>query len=65
MLKVREKAEKDRALLNAGQKQIEMTRTGNLVEVAKETKPVDLNEVLNNADISDKGKDLLRRVIGR
>lgn len=42
-----------------------MTATGNLVEVAKETKPVDLNEVLNNADISDKGKDLLRRVIGR
>lgn len=65
LLKAREKAEKERSLLNAGQKQIEMTRTGNLVEVAKETKAVDLNEVLNNADISDKGKDLLRRVIGR
>ena len=64
LLKAREKAEKERSLLNAGQKQIEMTRTGNLVEVAKETKPVDLNEVLDNADISDNGKALLRRVIG-
>ena len=64
LLKAREKAEKERALLNAGQKQIEMTRTGNLVEVAKETKPVNLNEVLDNADISDKGKALLRQVIG-
>lgn len=64
LLKAREKAEKERSLLNAGQKQIEMTRTGNLVEVAKETKPIDLNEVLDNADISDKGKALLRRVIG-
>lgn len=64
LLKAREKAEKERSLLNAGQKQIEMTRAGNLVEVAKETKPVNLNEVLDNADISDKGKALLRRVIG-
>ena len=64
LLKAREKAEKEQAIIMSGQKQIEMTRTGNLVEVAKETKPVDLNEVLNNADISDKGKDLLRRVIG-
>lgn len=64
LLKAREKAEKERSLLNAGQKQIEMTRTGNLVEVAKETKPVDLNAVLDNADISDNGKALLRRVIG-
>ena len=64
LLKAREKAEKEQAMIMSGQKQIEMTRTGNLVEVAKETKPVDLNEVLNNADISDKGKDLLRRVIG-
>lgn len=64
LLKAREKAEKERALLNAGQKRIEMTRTGNLVEVAKETKPVDLNAVLDNADIPEKGKALLRRVIG-
>lgn len=64
LLKAREKAEKERSLLNAGQKQIEMTRTGNLVEVAKETKPVDLNAVLDNADISENGKALLRQVIG-
>lgn len=64
LLKAREKAEKERSLLNAGQKQIEMTRTGNLVEVAKETKPVDLNAVLDNADISEKGKALLRQAIG-
>lgn len=64
LLKAREKAEKEQAMIMSGQKQIEMTRTGNLVEVAKETKPVDLNEVLNNADISDKGKELLRQAIG-
>ena len=64
LLKAREKAEKEQAMIMGGQKQIEMTRTGNLVEVAKETKPVDLNEVINNADISDKGKAILRSAIG-
>ena len=64
LLKAREKAEHEKALISAGQKQIEMTRTGNLVEVAKETKPVDLNEILDNADISDKGKAILRTAIG-
>lgn len=65
LLKAREKAEKEQAMIMSGQKQIEMTRTGNLVEVAKETKPVDLNVVLDNADISEKGKALLRQAIGR
>lgn len=64
LLKAREKAQHDKALISAGQKQIEMTRTGNLVEVAKETKPVNLNEILDNADISEKGKALLRSAIG-
>ena len=64
LLKAREKAEKEQAMITSGQKQIEMTATGNLVEVAKETKPVDLNEVLNNANISDKGKALLKQAIG-
>lgn len=64
LLKAREKAEKEQAMIMSGQKQIEMTRTGNLVEVAKETKPVDLNAVLDNADISEKGKALLRQAIG-
>lgn len=64
LLKAREKAEKEQAMIMSGQKQIEMTRTGNLVEVAKETKPVNLNEMLDNADISDKGKALLRSAIG-
>lgn len=64
LLKAREKAEKEHAMIVCGQKQIEMTRTGNLVEVAKETKPIDLNKVFDNADISDKGKALLRQVIG-
>lgn len=36
LLKAREKAERERALIGAGQKQIEMTSTGNLVEVAKD-----------------------------
>mgnify|MGYP000859969773 CR=1 FL=1 len=65
LLKAREKAEHEKSLISAGQKQIEMTRTGNLVEVAKETKPVNLNEILDNADISEKEKALLRQAIGR
>lgn len=36
LLKAREKAERERALIDAGHKQIEMTSTGNLVEVAKD-----------------------------
>ena len=62
LLKAREKAERERALLNAGQKQIEMTTTGNLVEVAKE--PVDVAEIINKSKISDKGKELLKQAIG-
>lgn len=62
LLKAREKAERERALLNAGQKQIEMTATGNLVEVAKE--PVDVTEIINKSKISDKGKELLKQAIG-
>lgn len=65
LLKAREKAEKEKLMIQSGQKKIEMTRTGNLVEVAKETKPVDLNAVLDNADISERGKALLRQAIGR
>ena len=62
LLQARKKAEKERALLNAGQKKIEMTATGNLVEVAKE--PVDVTEIINKSKISDKGKALLRTAIG-
>ena len=62
LLKAREKAEHERALLNAGQKRIEMTSTGNLVEVAKE--PVDATEIINKSKISDKGKELLKQAIG-
>lgn len=62
LLKAREKAERERALLNAGQKRIEMTSTGNLVEVAKE--PVDVTDIINKSKISDKGKALLKQAIG-
>ena len=62
LVKAREKAERERALLNAGQKQIEMTATGNLVEVAKE--PVNVTEIINKSKISDKGKALLKQAIG-
>lgn len=62
LLKAREKAEHERALLNVGHKQIEMTATGNLVEVAKE--PVDVTEIINKSKISDKGKELLKQAIG-
>ena len=62
LLKAREKAEHEKALISAGQKKIEMTATGNLVEVAKE--PVDVTEIINKSKISDKGKALLRSAIG-
>ena len=62
LLKAREKAEKEQAMIISGQKQIEMTRTGNLVEVAKE--PVDGTEIINKSKISDKGKALLKQAIG-
>ena len=62
LVKAREKAERERALIGAGQKQIEMTSTGNLVEVAKE--PVDVAEIINKSKISDKGKELLKQAIG-
>lgn len=62
LLKAREKAEHEKSLISAGQRQIEMTRTGNLVEVAKE--PVDVTEIINKSKISDKGKALLRSAIG-
>lgn len=62
LLKAREKAEKERELLNAVQKKIEMTATGNLVEVVKE--PVDVAKIIENSQISDKGKSLLKSTIG-
>ena len=51
-----------RALLNAGQKKIEMTATGNLVEVAKA--PVDVAKIIEESEISDEGKELLKQAIG-
>ena len=62
LLKAREKAQHDKALISAGQKQIEMTSTGNLVEVAK--KPVDVMKVLEESKISDKAKALIKGAIG-
>lgn len=62
LLKAREKAEHEKSLLSAGQKQIEMTSTGNLVEVAKE--PVDVVKVLEESTISDSAKELIRGALG-
>lgn len=62
LLQARKKAEKERELLNAGQKKIEMTATGNLVDVVRE--PVDVTEIINKSKISDKGKELLKQAIG-
>ena len=62
LLKAREKAERERALIGAGQKQIEMTSTGNLVEVAKEQ--VDVAKVIEQSNLSDSGKALLKQAIG-
>jgi len=58
LLKAREKAEHEKSLISAGQKQIEMTSTGNLVEVARE--PVDVVKVLEESTISDSAKELIR-----
>lgn len=42
-----------------------MLPNGHLIETVKEErKPVNLNEILDNADISEKGKALLRQAIG-
>ena len=62
LLKAREKAERERALIGAGQKKIEMTATGNLVEVVR--KPVDVAKVIEQSDLSDSGKALLKQAIG-
>ena len=62
LLKAREKAEHERTLIGAGQKQIEMTATGNLVEVAKE--PVNVMKALEESTISDSAKELLRGALG-
>lgn len=62
LLKAREKAERERALIGAGQKKIEMTSTGNLVEVAKEQ--VDVAKVIEQSNLSDSGKELLKQAIG-
>lgn len=62
LLDARKKAEHNKALMDAGQKKIEMTATGNLVEVAKE--PVDVSETINKSKISDEGKALLKQAIG-
>ena len=62
LLKAREKAQHDKALISAGQKKIEMTHTGNLVEVAKE--PVDVMKALEESTISDSAKELIRGALG-
>lgn len=65
LIKAREKAQHDKALISAGQKQIEMTHTGNLIEVAKEDKPpVDTLKLLEESDLSDNAKLLLRQALG-
>ena len=58
LLKAREKAQYEKSLISAGQKKIEMTHTGNLVEVAKE--PVDVMKALEESTISDSAKELIR-----
>lgn len=62
LVKAREKAERERALIGAGQKKIEMTSTGNLVEVAIE--PVNVAEIIDKSNLSDSGKALLKGAIG-
>ena len=59
------KNEEERKQIEAGNAKIKMLPNGHLIETVKEErKPVNLNEILDNADISDKGKALLRSAIG-
>lgn len=64
LLQARKKAERERALLDAGQNKIEMTATGNLVAVALERKPVGVAKVIEQSNLSDSGKALLKQAIG-
>ena len=59
------KNEEERKQIEAGNAQIKMLPNGHLIETVKEErKPVNLNEILDNADISEKGRALLRKAIG-
>lgn len=60
LLKAREKAERERALIEDGHKQIEMTSTGNLVEVVKE--PVDLEKEIGK--LKPELQTIIRVVMG-
>lgn len=62
LLEVRQKAEQERMALEIGERTIKMLPTGNLVEVTR--KPVDVVKVIEQSDISDKGKELLKQAIG-
>ena len=60
------KKEEERKQIEAGNAKIKMLPNGHLIETVKEErKPVDLNEIIDNADISESGKAILRQVIGR
>lgn len=61
LLKAREKAERERALIGVGQKKIEMTSTGNLVEVVKE--PIDPLKAINECTLPNEYKEMLRKVV--
>jgi len=65
LLEMKMKKEEERKQIEAGNAQIKMLPNGHLIETVKEErKPVNLNEILDNADISEKGKALLRQAIG-
>lgn len=62
LLEARQKAEQERMALESGERTIKMLPTGNLVEVAKE--PVDVAKIIEESEISDEGKELLKQAIG-
>lgn len=65
LLEMKMKKEEESKQIEAGNAQIKMLPNGHLIETVKEErKPVNLNEILDNADISEKGKALLRQAIG-
>lgn len=65
LLQVRKNAEQEKAMLETGNKKIPSMATCNLIELVKAPrKPVDVKKAIEDADVSEKTKTLLRGVLG-
>lgn len=65
LLQARKNAEQEKAMLETGNKKIPSMATCNLIELVKAPrKPVDVKKAIEDADVSEKTKTLLRGVLG-